>query len=99
MRIGRVIGKVTLSQKLDALKPGSLLICEVLDEGGLTKPDQYVPRKSPMPESLVIYDHLGAGENQLIAISESREAAMPFYPEKVAIDGYNAAILDAVDFE
>jgi hypothetical protein len=32
----------------------------------------------------------------LIAFTESREAAMPFYPEKrVPLDAYNAAILDA----
>ena len=41
------------------------------------------------------YDHLGAGEGDLIAFSESREAVMPFYPEKrVPIDAYNAAIMD-----
>ena len=48
-------------------------------------------------EFLVCYDHLGAGVGQMIAISESREACMPFYPEKrVPLDAYNAAILDAV---
>jgi len=38
---------------------------------------------------------LGARDGDLIAFSESREACMPFYPEKrVPLDAYNAAILD-----
>jgi microcompartment protein CcmK/EutM len=50
----------------------------------------------------VVYDHLGAGDGETIAFSESREACMPFYPEKrVPIDAYCSAILDraAVTFE
>ena len=44
-----------------------------------------------------MYDHLGAGVGELVAFSESREACMPFYPEKrVPIDAYCSAILDAV---
>jgi microcompartment protein CcmK/EutM len=46
-------------------------------------------------ESLVMYDHLGAGQGDLVVFSESREACMPFYPEKrVPIDAYCSAILD-----
>ena len=38
---------------------------------------------------------LGIREGDLIAFAESREACMPFYPEKrVPIDAYNGAILD-----
>lgn len=99
MRIGRVIGTVTLDQKLPELKNGGLLLIEVLDEHGLKTPDRHVPRWSPMPESLVVLDQLGAGEGQLIAISESREAGMPFHPQKVPVDGYCAAILDTVTFD
>jgi microcompartment protein CcmK/EutM len=49
-----------------------------------------------------MYDHLGAGQGDLVAFSESREACMPFYPEKrVPIDAYCSAILDraVVSFE
>jgi microcompartment protein CcmK/EutM len=56
------------------------------------------PRKST--ESLVVYDHLGAQEGDVIAFAESSEATMPFYPEKIVpLDAYNAAILDAVVIE
>jgi microcompartment protein CcmK/EutM len=90
MRIGRVVGRVTLNRGYDTLVGGRFLIVEVQDRfviaGG----------KRRTTESLVVYDHLGAGDGELIAFSESREAAMPFYPEKrVPIDAYNAAILDA----
>ena len=47
-------------------------------------------------EELTMYDELGAGLGSLCAISEGREAAMPFYPAEKPLDAYNAAILDAV---
>jgi hypothetical protein len=51
-------------------------------------------------ETLVVYDHLGASDGDTIAFTESREATMPFYPDKkVPIDAYNAAILDEVKIE
>ncbi len=89
MRIGRVTGRVTLSQSYDTLVGGRFLIVDVQDRfalsGGVRK----------TRESLVVYDHLGATDGDLIAFTESREATMPFYPEKrVPLDAYNAAILD-----
>ena len=44
-------------------------------------------------------DQLGAGNGSRIALSESREAAAPFYPEIKPIDAYNAAILDHLTVE
>ena len=96
MRIGKVVGRVCLSPLYDTLVGGRFLIVEVQDRHVLAgKPRQTA-------ESLVMYDHLGAGQGDLVAFSESREACMPFYPEKrVPLDAYNAAILDrvAVDHE
>jgi ethanolamine utilization protein EutN len=92
MRIGKVIGRATLSQAYDTLAGGRFLLVQVQDRFSLVGK----PRKSN--EVLVAYDHLGATEGDLIAISESREAVMPFYPEKrVPIDAYCAAILDRVN--
>ena len=89
MRIGRVVGRVTLSRAYGTLAGGRFLIVEVQDRYALAQ------QKRRTSESLVVYDHLGAGDGDVIAFSESREACMPFYPEKrVPIDGYNAAILD-----
>lgn len=89
MRIGKVIGRITLNRSYDMLVGGRFLLVEVQDRFALAgKPRQ-------TRESVVVYDHLGARDGDLIAFSESREACMPFYPEKVVpIDAYNSAILD-----
>ena len=89
MRIGKVVGRVCLNPLYDTLVGGRFLIVEVQDRHVLAgKPRQTA-------ESLVMYDHLGAGVGELVAFSESREACMPFYPEKrVPIDAYCSAILD-----
>ena len=89
MRIGKVVGRVCLQAQYETLFGGRFLILEVQDRFALSGQ----PRKST--EYLVAYDHLGAGDGELIAFSESREACMPFYPEKrVPIDAYCSAILD-----
>lgn len=91
MRIGKVIGRITLNASHEALTGGRFFLVEVQDRHALAG------RARQSHESLVIYDNLGAHEGDFVAFAESREASMPFYPEKrVPIDGYNAAILDAV---
>ena len=91
MRFGKVVGQVTLSRCHEALVGGRFLIVEVQDRHSLAG------RSRKVGESLVAYDHLGAKVGDLIAFSESREACMPFYPEKrVPIDAYCAALLDQV---
>ncbi|MGD0462997.1 MAG: EutN/CcmL family microcompartment protein [Tepidisphaeraceae bacterium] len=90
MRVGKVIGRVTLQPMYATLVGGRFLLVEVQDRFSLSGK----PRRCT--ESLVVYDELGAAEGNLIAFTESREACMPFYPEKrVPLDAYNAAILDA----
>jgi microcompartment protein CcmK/EutM len=92
MRIGKVIGRIVMTQTYDTLVGGRFLLVEVQDRFSLTGQ----PRQST--ESLVVYDHFGATDGDLIAFTESREATMPFYPEKrVPLDAYNAAILEQVD--
>lgn len=89
MRIGKVVGRVCLQPLYETLVGGRFLIVEVQDRHALAGK----PRRSA--ESLVMYDHLGAGQGDVVAFSESREACMPFYPEKrVPIDAYCSAILD-----
>ena len=97
MRIGRIIGTVTLSRRLPELRPGKYVIAEALDDQALAGLAHRARRRSPMPESLVVFDELGAGIGQLIAVSEGREACMPFHPNHVPVDAYNAAILDQVE--
>ena len=91
MRIGKVIGRVVMTQLHETLVGGRFLLVEVQDRFSLTGQ----PRRST--ESLIVYDHFGATDGDLIAFTESREATMPFYPEKkVPLDAYNAAILEEV---
>lgn len=91
MRIGKVVGRVVMTPLHESLVGGRFLLVEVQDRFSL----QGKPRKST--ESLIVYDHLGATDGDLIAFTESREATMPFYPEKkVPLDAYNAAILERV---
>ena len=94
MRIGIVRGRVTLNRAYETLVGGRFLIVDVQDRFALAGE----PRRNS--ESLVCYDNLGAHIGDLIAFTESREACMPFYPEKrVPLDAYNAAILDRAVIE
>lgn len=91
MRIGKVVGRVTLNRAYDTLVGGRFLLVAVQDRFALAGGQ----RKTS--ENLVVYDNMGASEGDTIAFTESREASMPFYPEKmVPLDAYNAAILDEV---
>src|SRR3954463_15816586 len=91
MRIGKVVGRVTLTQPYKTLVGGRFLLVQVQDRFALNGQS---PKKH---EVIVCYDHLGATDGDLIGMGEWRQAAQPFYPEKrVPIDAYNAAILDAV---
>ena len=93
MRIAEIIGTVTLNHCHPSLVGGTyrLAIPLTLEELSSDEPAQ--------GESLVVFDELGAGIGSRIALSESREAAMPFHPETKPIDAYNAAILDHLTVE
>ncbi|MEO6436534.1 MAG: EutN/CcmL family microcompartment protein [Tepidisphaeraceae bacterium] len=90
MRIGIVKGRVTLNRAYKTLVGGRFLIVDVQDRFALAG------KARKTTESLVCYDNLGASVGDMIAFTESREACMPFYPEKIVpLDAYNAAILEA----
>jgi len=94
VRVGKVIGRLNLQPVYETLVGGRFLLVEVQDRFSL------IGKARKSTESLVVYDDLGAVEGDLIAFAESREACMPFYPEKrVPLDAYNAAILDAAVVE
>jgi ethanolamine utilization protein EutN len=93
MRIGEVIGTVTLNRPHPSLNGARFKLVVPLSLGDLTG------TPGEPAEEIAVFDELGAGVGCLIAISEGREAAMPFYPDPKPIDAYNAAILDRVDVE
>ena len=94
MRIGRVVGRICLNTTYETLVGARFLIVAVQDRFALAGEE----RKTG--EHLICYDNLGAGEGDLIAFGESREACMPFYPEKrVPLDAFNAAIIDRLEVQ
>jgi ethanolamine utilization protein EutN len=90
MRIGEIIGTVTLNRAHPSLAGGRFKLVVPLALANLTGQSQQ------QAEELTLYDDLGAGVGSLVAFSEGREAAQPFHPEVKPIDAYNAAILDSL---
>ena len=91
MRIARVIGKLTMNRTLPDIVPGSYLLVRPCDRRALAGAKE-------TSEELVLYDNLGAREDDLLGMVEGREAAQTFRPRNVPFDAYNACILDAVNF-
>jgi microcompartment protein CcmK/EutM len=86
MRMGTVIGRVTLSVRNERFVGERLLltlpwVTETFESG-----EKFAP-------AIVVYDQLGANVGQNIAISEGREAACPF-PSPTPVDAYCAALVD-----
>jgi microcompartment protein CcmK/EutM len=90
MRIGEVIGTVTLSRAHPSLVGARWIIAVPCSLKALA---QSGPGDG---EDLVVYDNLGAGLGSRIGLSEGAEAAAPFHPRKTPIDAYCACILDHV---
>ena len=93
MRIGKIIGTVTLNRAHPTLLGGSYRVAVPLSLANLRG------ETPAAAEELIVYDELGAGHGSLIAFSEGGEAAQPFYPNDKPIDAYNAAILDNIDLD
>jgi len=93
MRIGKVIGTVTLSRRLREVPAGQFVV--VQPEPLETLRDDAPTTRDPV----VAYDALGAGLGEQVGIAEGREASMPFYPALVPFDVYCAAILESVEID
>ena len=93
MRIGEVIGTVTLNRRHPSLAGGRFKLVVPLSLADLAG------QGAGPAEELTVFDELGAGVGHRIAFSEGREAAQPFHPEVKPIDAYCAAILDTLRIE
>lgn len=91
MRIAQVIGTVTLNRWEPTLTGARWKIVVPLTEEGLRG------QESGRGEPFIVWDELGCGEGDMVAISEGAEAATPFYPSTKPIDGYVSAILDTIE--
>jgi len=97
MRIGKIIGNVTLNRSHPSLQGATYKLAVPLSLAELANDAK--GSLEGAAEVLVVYDELGAGQGSLIAISEGGEAAQPFLPEEKPVDAYNAAILDRIDMK
>ncbi len=86
MRLATVIGTVTLSVRTPSYVGERLLLALPWNASSFSDSTSFDP-------SIVVYDQLGAGRGQVIAISEGREAACPF-PSPTPVDAYCAALVD-----
>ena len=92
MRIGEVIGRLTLNQADPKLTGGRFLIVRPHDPASLRE------GRLGDGEIVVVYDELGGHVGDRVSFSEGREGAMPFHPDHVAVDAYLSALLDDVTY-
>ena len=94
MKLGAVIGRVTLSKALVELKGARWLIVSPFTREHYQRGSETPTGLSKDP-SLVVYDDLGGGVGQTIGYVEGREAAQPF-DKPTPIDAINAALVDEI---
>jgi carbon dioxide concentrating mechanism protein CcmL len=94
VRLGSVIGRVTLSRALPALTGARWLLVSPFTRDHFGQGGEAPAGLSADP-SVVVYDQLGAGVGQTIGFVEGREAAQPFV-EPTPIDAISAALVDAI---
>lgn len=91
MRLGTVIGRVTLSSRHPSLEGVRLLVT-------LPWSRKTYETGKDHDFSIVVCDQLGADAGQTIGIAESAEATRPFKRD-TPIDAYCAALVDDVFFQ
>jgi carbon dioxide concentrating mechanism protein CcmL len=94
MKLGIVIGRVTLSQTVPALSGARWLIISPFTREHFQRGAESPAGMSKDP-SVVVYDDLGGGLGQTIGFIEGREAASPF-GEPTPVDAINAALVDEI---
>lgn len=92
MRLGFVRGTLTLAPAIDSFQGKRLIVLEPVTMENLRAKNGKGGGKA-----LIAVDELGAHEGQLVAFTEGREAANPFWPANVPVDASCAMIVDAVD--
>jgi len=97
MKLGAVIGRVTLSRTVPSLEGGRWLLVTPFTrdhfQNGAETPTGLSKEPSP-----VVYDALGGGMGQTIGYVEGREAAQPF-DQPTPVDAINAALIDHVFYK
>ena len=92
MRLAIVRGHITLTPAIESYRSRTLAILEPVTMENLRANNGRGGGKA-----LIAVDELGAATGQLVAFTEGREAANPFWPADVPVDAYLAMIVDSVD--
>jgi carbon dioxide concentrating mechanism protein CcmL len=94
MRLGQVVGRVTLNVAVPALTGARWLVVSPFTRDHMQQ-GAVAPAGLSREPTLVVYDDLGAGVGDTIGFVEGREAAMPF-SQRTPIDAIDVAIIDHV---
>ena len=97
MRVGQIIGRVTLSVSVPALIGARWLIVSPFGR------EQYAGKGAPTTDlshepSLIVYDDLGGAVGQTTGFVEGREAACPF-DKPTPVDAINTALVDEIFYK
>jgi microcompartment protein CcmK/EutM len=95
MRLGTVIGRVTLSLKESVYTGGRLLIVQPFSHAQFAG----APAVPLAPgSSVVVFDELGAGDGSIVGFTEGAEASQPF-PGDAPVDAYVACLVNQISYE
>ena len=97
MRIGQVIGKVTMNVSEPAFRAARWLVVNPLVAEQLNTACEIEPGLTELP-SLVVYDDLGAGETDIVGFVEGAEATAPS-EGPTPVDAITVAIFDQIEHE
>jgi len=92
MRLGIVRGHLTLTPAVESYRGKTLVVLEPVTMDNLRAKNGKGGGKA-----LIAVDELGAATGQMVAFTEGREAANPFWPGAVPVDAYCSLIVDSID--
>ena len=96
MRLGAVIGRVTLGKTVPGIEGARWLVVSPFTREHYQRGRQTPAGLSGDP-SVVVYDDLGGGVGQTIGFIEGREASEPF-DQPTPIDAISAVLVDEVSY-
>lgn len=97
MRIGQVIGKITMSRQDPAFKAATWLMVSPVDARDFNTCCEQPPHLGKEP-SVVVYDRLGAGTHDIVGFVEGAEATAPF-DDPTPIDAITVALFDQIKYQ
>jgi ethanolamine utilization protein EutN len=95
MRLGTVIGRITLTQKEPVYTGGHLLIVQPFSHAQFAGAAG-VPLAPG--SSLVVFDQLGAADGSIVGFTEGAEASQPF-DGPAPVDAYVACIVTQINYD